>query len=73
MLLDGVLEVLVNGECLAEIGPGAVLGERALLDRGQRTSTLRALTRCKVACVASEKVDRARLERLAASHHREAG
>ena len=55
LLLDGVLEVLVGGERLAEIGPGAVLGERALLEGGRRTSTLRALTRCKVACVSTRR------------------
>jgi len=64
LLLDGVLEVLVGGQRLAEIGPGAILGERALIEGGLRTSTLRALTRCKVACVPHEKVDRERLERL---------
>ena len=57
LLLDGVLEVLVGGERLAEIGPGAVLGERALLEGGRRTSTLRALTRCKVACVSNEAIE----------------
>jgi len=71
LLLDGVLEVVVDGERLAEIGPGAILGERALLDRGQRTSTLRALSRCRVACAPSQKVDRARLEELSAIHQRE--
>lgn len=55
LLLDGVLEVVVNGERLTEIGPGAVLGERALVEGGRRTSTLRALTRCKVACVPAAK------------------
>jgi hypothetical protein len=64
LLLDGVLEVLVDGERLAEIGPGAVLGERALLEGGRRTSTLRALTRCKVACVPGDKVDLSRLAQL---------
>jgi hypothetical protein len=71
LLLDGVLEVLVSGERLAEIGPGAVLGERALLEGGRRTSTLRALTRCKIACVAQEAIDRERLEQLRLDHRRE--
>jgi hypothetical protein len=71
LLLDGVLQVLVNGEVLAEIGPGAVLGERALLEGGRRTSTLRAFTRCKVACVSKDKVDRAHLEEIGAGHRRE--
>ena len=45
LLLDGVLSVEVDGEPLAELGPGAILGERAVLEEGRRTSTLRALTR----------------------------
>ena len=35
VLLDGVLTVEVDGEVLAEIGPGAVLGERAVLEGGR--------------------------------------
>ena len=49
VLLDGILEVLVDGRHVAEVGPGAVLGERAALEGGRRTSTLRATTRCRVA------------------------
>jgi hypothetical protein len=71
LLLDGVLEVLCNGTQLAEVGPGAVLGERALLEHGLRTATLRAVTACKVAIVTEDKVDRPRLEALAAQHRRE--
>ena len=41
LLLDGVLAVEVDGEPLAELGPGAILGERAVLEEGRRTSTLR--------------------------------
>ena len=34
LLLDGVLRVDVDGNAVAEIGPGAVLGERAVLENG---------------------------------------
>ncbi len=44
LLLDGVLAVEIDGEPVAEVGPGAILGERALLEGGRRTSTLRAIT-----------------------------
>jgi hypothetical protein len=71
LLLDGVLEVLVGDQPLAQLGPGAVLGERALIEGGRRTSTLRALTRCKVACVPGDKVDRTRLEALQIGRRRE--
>ena len=71
LLLNGVLLVEVDGEQLAELGPGAVLGERAVLEGGLRTSTLRAVTECKVAAVPADRIDRAKLEQLAAGHRRE--
>ena len=71
LLLDGVLEVLVDGNKLAEFGPGAVLGERAMLDGGTRTSTLRSVTRCRVASAAASSIDREHLEDLATRHRRE--
>ena len=70
LLLDGVVEVERDGEHLAEIGPGAVLGERALFE-GTRTSTVRALTDITVALVDGARLDPADLERLVAGHRRE--
>jgi hypothetical protein len=49
LLLDGILGVWVDGTQVAELGPGAVAGERALLEHGRRTATLRAVTSCVVA------------------------
>jgi hypothetical protein len=72
VLLDGVLAVEVDGAPLAQVGPGAVLGERALLEEGRRTATLRAETACKVAAVSGADVDPELLSRLAADHRREA-
>ena len=71
LLLDGVLEVLVDGVPVAELGPGAVGGERALLEGGNRTSTLRANTRVRVAVATAEQVDTAALHELAEGHRRE--
>jgi hypothetical protein len=71
LLLDGVLDVVVDGEPIAEVGPGAILGERALLEGGARTATLRALTKCRVAVAAGDQVDRTALEELSAGHRRE--
>jgi hypothetical protein len=73
LLLDGVLAVEVDGKPLVELGPGAVLGERALLEGGRRTSTLRAVTACRVAVVPGDGVDREALAQLAEGHHREQG
>ncbi len=73
LLLDGVLGVEVNGEPLAEVGPGAILGERAILEGGRRTSTLRAVTACTVAVASADQVDREALAEVAKGHRREDG
>jgi len=70
LLLDGVLSIWVDGTQVGELGPGAVVGERAALGDGRRTATLRAVTGCVVAA-ASSQVDRASLASLAEGHHRE--
>jgi hypothetical protein len=67
LLLDGVISVVVDGDEVAEIGPGAILGERASLEGGMRTATLNARTRCRVAVVPRELVDLQELEDLAAT------
>jgi hypothetical protein len=71
LLLDGVLSVDVDGEPLAEVGPGAVLGERAVLEGGRRTSTLTAVTPVRVAAAPGSTVDTAKLRVLAEGHRRE--
>lgn len=71
LLLNGVLVVEVDGEKLAEVGPGAVLGERAVLEGGARTATLRAVTDCKVAAVPADRIDLEKLAELALGHNRE--
>ncbi len=71
LVLDGVLAAEVDGETVAEIGPGAVLGERAVLEGGARTATLRAVTPTKVVSISSGELSPGALEELAASHRRE--
>jgi len=71
LLLDGVMDVEVDGEQVGQVGPGAVVGERALLEGGARTSTLRAVTRCRVARADADQIDAAALADLAAGHRRE--
>ncbi|MDQ6839002.1 MAG: cyclic nucleotide-binding domain-containing protein [Actinomycetota bacterium] len=73
VLLDGVLAVEVDGQALAEVGPGAVLGERAVLEGGTRTATLRAVTPAKVAVAAADLIDLEALAELSEGHRREAG
>jgi Cyclic nucleotide-binding domain len=65
LLLDGVLAVEVDGEVLGEVGPGAILGERAIIEpEGRRTATLRALTRSKVAVANTSQIDHDKLAEL---------
>jgi hypothetical protein len=71
LLLNGVLAVEVDGERLAEMGPGAILGERAALEGGLRTSTLRAITKVKVAAVTADQVDLDVLATISEGHRRE--
>lgn len=71
LVLDGVVRVEVDGRAVVELGPGAVIGERALLEGGTRSSTVTALTPLRVAVAAKDAVDLDRLRVLADSHRRE--
>jgi len=71
LLLDGVLGVEVDGEQVAEMGPGTMLGERASLEGGIRTATLRAVTPCRVAVIPAELVGEGELATLATDRRRE--
>jgi hypothetical protein len=71
VLLDGLLEVVVDGDVIAELGPGAVVGERANLEGGRRTSTLRARTRAAVVCTRPDELEPGVLADLATGHRRE--
>ena len=71
LVLDGVLALEVDGEPLAEFGPGAILEERAVIESGLRTSTLRAVTKCRVAAARGDQLDRAVLEQISQGHRRE--
>jgi CRP-like cAMP-binding protein len=71
LLLDGVVSVEVDGEPMAELGPGAILGERAVLEGGRRTSTLKALTPVRLAVATEEQLDREALRAISEGHRRE--
>jgi len=71
LLLDGVLAVEVDGKTVAEIGPGAILGERAVVEGGKRTATLRAVTPAKVVSVSADQVEPSALEELAGTRREE--
>ena len=67
VVIDGLFAVGVDGENVAEIGPGAVVGERAALEQGVRTATLQATTRARVAAIAPEQLNSELLESLQAT------
>jgi hypothetical protein len=71
LILDGILRVERDGERLAEYGPGALLGERAHLERGVRTSSNISVTPCRVAMFEAVLIDHSHLEKLAVGHRRE--
>lgn len=71
LLLDGVLAAVVDGEEIAQVGPGAILGEGAIVGEGTRGATLRACTAVRVAVIDPEMIDREAMETLAAGRRRE--
>jgi hypothetical protein len=71
LLLDGVLDVEVDGETVAQVGPGSILGERAAIEGGARTATLRAVTPCRVVVLPADRVSKYGLTQLALTRRRE--
>jgi hypothetical protein len=71
LVLDGVVHVSADGRGIADLGPGAVLGERAILESSTRTATLTAITCVKVAEAPAQTLDLVALARLAEGHRRE--
>jgi hypothetical protein len=71
LLLDGMVRVEVDGRDIARLGPGALIGERAVLEGGRRTATLVAATPCRVAEARRVQLDLDLLAQVAAGHHRE--
>ena len=73
LILDGIFVIEVDGEEVAEIGPGAVVGERAALRDGTRTATLRARTRGRVAGVPFSALETDTLGELSVAHESRGG
>lgn len=71
LVLDGIISVDVDGESLGDLGPGAVVGERAFVESGPRTATVRALTAVRVAAVDPAGLSRDTLTELTGLHRRE--
>jgi hypothetical protein len=71
LVLDGMLDVEADGDIVAEVGPGAILGVRASLEGGLRSATLRAATRCRVVVIPEELLDQSELAAIASGQRRE--
>ena len=71
LILDGMFVVEADGKQIAEVGPGAVVGERAGLLNGTRTATLWARTPGRVASVPADALDHDALASLGATRRRE--
>jgi hypothetical protein len=68
LLLDGILAVEVDGKLVTEVSPGAILGERSMMEGGRRQSTLRAVTPVRVAVLPTDQVDMRLLTELREHH-----
>ncbi len=71
LVLDGMLDVEVDGDVVAEVGPGAILGVRASLEGGLRSSTLRAATPCRVVAIPEALLEQSELAAIASRQRRE--
>jgi hypothetical protein len=70
VLLDGVFDVEIDGDVVAQVGSGAILGERAVLGEGRRTATVRAVRSSRVAVVGSDEISRRDLLEISVSRTR---
>jgi hypothetical protein len=71
LILDGMLDVEVDGDVVAQVGPGAIVGERASLEDGTRTSTLRAASSARAVVIPAASLDAGEITALASGHRRE--
>lgn len=71
LVLDGMLDVEVDGEAVAQVGPGAILGVHASIEGGMRTSTLRAATRSRVVVIPEDVLDQSEIVAIASGQRRE--
>jgi Cyclic nucleotide-binding domain len=65
LVLDGVFDVEIDGETVARVGAGTLLGELAVLGDGRRRATLRAVSFCRVAVLPGAEISGTKLPELA--------
>jgi CRP-like cAMP-binding protein len=47
-VIEGVVEIGIDGSALEEVGPGGIFGELSLIDQGPRSADAVAKTACRV-------------------------
>ena len=55
VVLEGQVELRVNGKLVETLGPGAVLGEMALIDHAPRVATATAVADAKLVPIAEKR------------------
>jgi CRP-like cAMP-binding protein len=51
VIIEGSADIIIGEEKVGEVGPGAILGEMALLERGARSATVVATTDTKLSVI----------------------
>ncbi len=54
VIIDGAADVLIGDDKVGEVGPGAVLGEMALLDKSSRSATVVTTTDAKLSVISGK-------------------
>lgn len=66
-IVEGVIDIVLSGEnhqqkIVATYGPGASIGEMALIDEYERSATVRAVSDCEILILTKSKFDAMQLE-----------
>jgi CRP-like cAMP-binding protein len=55
VILEGEVDLLINGRKVETLGPGEVFGEMALIDKSPRVATAVASTACRLVPIAEKR------------------
>jgi CRP-like cAMP-binding protein len=68
VLLDGVFDVEIDGEVVAQVGSGAILGEKQALETGVARQPCARFARRGSPVISSDAISRPDLAEISASH-----
>lgn len=57
VVLEGDADVIVDGQVVGSIGPGEIVGELSLLDRGRRSATVVTRTPARLVAISASDLD----------------